>query len=76
MHGRLLNGSVELAVRDVELAVGVDSNRDRRVTWRELRAGAPALRSYLADHLTVEAPGAPCPVQFGELRVNTRVDGN
>jgi HupE / UreJ protein len=76
MHGRLLAGSVELAVRDVELAVGVDSNRDRRVTWRELRAAAPALRSYLADHLTVEATGAPCPVQFGELRVNTRVDGN
>jgi hypothetical protein len=76
MHGRLLAGSVELAVRDVELAVGVDSNRDRRATWRELRAAAPALRGYLADHLTVETTGAPCPVQFGELRVNTRVDGN
>src|SRR4029077_11149316 len=76
MHGRLMAGSVELAVRDVELAVGVDSNRDRRVTWRELRATAPALRGYLADHLTVETTGAPCPVQFGELRVNTRVDGN
>ena len=76
MHGRLMAGSVEVAVRDVELAVGVDSNRDRRVTWRELREAAPALRSYLGDHLTVEAAGASCPVHFGDLQVNARVDGN
>ncbi|HWW19714.1 MAG TPA: hypothetical protein VNZ06_02820, partial [Steroidobacteraceae bacterium] len=76
MHGRLMSGSVQLAVRDVELAVGVDSNRDGRVTWRELRAAAPAVRSYLGDHVTVEAAGARCPVQFGELQVNPRVDGN
>jgi hypothetical protein len=76
MHGHLMAGSVELAVRDVELAVGVDSNRDGRVTWRELRAAAPALRSYLGEHLRVEAAGARCAVEFGELRVNPRVDGN
>jgi hypothetical protein len=75
-HGRFMAGSVELAVRDVELAVGLDSDRNGRVTWRELRAAAPALRSYLSNRMTVDAAGAPCPVHFGELQVNPRVDGN
>lgn len=76
VQGRDLNGSLELAVRDVELAIGVDSNRDGQVTWGELRASQPRLAEYVSQHLTLRAPGADCPVQFQSLQVNSRVDGN
>ena len=48
VQGQQLRGSIELAVRDVELAIGVDANRDGKVTWGELRAGAPRLMQYVA----------------------------
>jgi HupE/UreJ protein len=76
VRGRTLEGSIELAVRDVELAIGVDANADGRVTWGELRAGEPRLISYIAGHLALSAHGSACPLHFGHLQVNPRVDGN
>jgi HupE / UreJ protein len=74
--GRDVTGSVELAVRDVELAVGVDADGDGRITWGELRGAEPRLRAYLLSRFTLSAQGASCEVRFGAMRVNPRVDGN
>jgi hypothetical protein len=76
VRDREVRGALELAVRDVELAVGVDANRDRRVTWGELRAAEPRLASYVAQHLTLHVENASCALVFGPLKVNARVDGN
>jgi hypothetical protein len=76
VHGQQLGGSVELAVRDVELAIGVDADRDGKVTWGELRASAPLLRRYVAQHLSFGAQNAACVINFQTLEVNQRVDGN
>jgi len=75
-HGRTLAGSVELSVRDVELAIGVDADRDGRITWGELRSAEPRLVRYLTDHFALAGSGAECPIHFGRLEVNSRVDGN
>ncbi len=73
---RQLDGSLELAIRDVELAIGVDANGDARVTWGELRAAEPLLRRYVASHLQFAVQGAPCKLAFEPMQVNERVDGN
>jgi hypothetical protein len=75
VHGEHLQGSIELAVRDAELAVGVDSNHDSRITWGELRASGPRLEAYVADHLGFAAQRSPCVIGFGTLAVDKRVDG-
>ena len=73
-------GSIEIAVRDVELAVGVDANRDNQITWRELNDSAPRLARYLSEHLAFAAQdggsGVACPLSFQALQVNDRVDGS
>ena len=74
--GQEISGSVELAVRDVELAVGVDSNRDGKVTWGELRAAAPQLLRYVGQHLLLSAQDHACALNLGGLQVNDRVDGS
>ncbi len=76
VSGRTVTGSIELAVRDVELAVGVDGNRDGKVTWGELRAGEPQLARYLAQHVAITAQNQDCPLSFQSLAVNDRVDGS
>jgi hypothetical protein len=73
--GSDIAGSVELAVRDVELAVGVDADRDGRVTWGELRAAAPALAAYLGEHVQFRTGNSACRLEFQPLEVNDRVDG-
>src|ERR1700687_2869937 len=76
VHGQQLSGSIELAVRDVELAIGVDANRDGKVSWGELRASEPQLIQYVAQHLDIGAHNSPCVINFQALQVNQRVDGN
>jgi hypothetical protein len=75
VHGADISGSVEIAVRDVELAIGVDADGDGKVTWGELRAAETRLDRYVAGHLTLSARGAECPLRFAALRVSDRVDG-
>ncbi len=50
----------DIAVRDLEVAVGVDGDGDGRVTWGELRAQAPAARAYAVAHLALTAGGQRC----------------
>jgi hypothetical protein len=75
-QGQELSGSMELAMRDVELAIGVDSNNDGKITWGELRAAEPQLQQYVAAHLHFQAGRGRCAVRFGALQVNERVDGH
>ena len=56
-QGQTLSGSLEIALRDAELAVGVDANHDGKITWGELRASEPRLERYVAQHLVLSAPG-------------------
>jgi hypothetical protein len=74
--GQDVTGSMELAVRDVELAVGVDADRDGKVTWGELRAADPQLSAYLAQHVSFMAQSQACSLSFQALEVNDRVDGS
>lgn len=66
----------DVAVRDLEVAVGVDANGDGRVTWGELRRAIPAARAYAKGHLALAAGGRDCPVTSAEgERVVAHSDG-
>lgn len=76
IEGHRVNGSMELAVRDAELTVGIDINHDGKITWGELRSSEGRLSRYVAQHLVLSAQGSACPLTFRPLEVNERVDGN
>lgn len=75
VDGLVVSGSMELAVRDVELAVGIDVDHDNRITWGELHAGEQKLVRYIGEHFDVTAQKLPCKLSFQALGVNDRVDG-
>ena len=58
-----LTGSLEIAVRDLELAVGLDADGDGKVTWGELSAAAPRIRAYVAQHLQLDGDERPAAEQ-------------
>ncbi len=75
VDGGRMAGSLELAIRDGELAVGLDRNGDGKVTWAELRASQGALERYVRGHLQLADATGPCVLQFERVAVNDRVDG-
>jgi hypothetical protein len=70
-----VSGALELAIRDGELAVGLDRDGDGRVTWGELRASQTALQVYVLGHLHFAGAEGQCRMGFGPVQVNERVDG-
>jgi hypothetical protein len=76
VQGAEIAGSIEISVRDVELAVGVDANRDGTVTWGELRGAEARWAGYVATHLGFAVSGGTCALQFQALEINDRVDGS
>jgi len=76
VEGATIDGTVELAVRDAEIAVGLDSNRDGKVSWAEVHAAQGTLTVYLRQHLQLLADDARCTLRFGALQINERIDGN
>lgn len=76
VDGSRVTGSLQLAIRDGELAVGLDRNSDGKVTWQELRAGQTALQNYIQGHLHLSGNDGVCHLMFDALQVNERVDGN
>jgi hypothetical protein len=71
-----VSGALELAIRDGELAVGLDRDGDGKVTWGELRASQSALQTYVLGHLHVAGAAGACRLGLGPVRVNERVDGS
>jgi hypothetical protein len=76
LDGARVDGTLELAVRDAEIAVGLDADRDGKVTWGEVRTAQGALAAYLGRHLELAGSDGRCALQFGALQINERVDGN
>jgi hypothetical protein len=76
VEGSQVYGALELAIRDGELAVGLDRDRDGKVTWGELRASQATLQAYVLSTLHLAAADRACKMSFGSLQVNERVDGN
>jgi hypothetical protein len=65
----------DIALRDLEYAIGLDGNGDGAITWGEVRARESAVIDYALEHLTLRAGDAPCPARPGPLRVVEHSDG-
>jgi HupE / UreJ protein len=74
--GSKVSGAIELAIRDGELAVGLDRDGNGKVTWGELKSGQAALQNYVQGHLRLKGADGPCRLQFAAVEVNDRVDGS
>src|SRR5262245_36678812 len=65
----------DIALRDLEHAIGVDGNGDGQITWGELRARQDAIAGLAIAHLQIAAAEEVCPLRFARLLVDDHVDG-
>jgi hypothetical protein len=73
--GTAITGRLDVAVRDLDGALGLDADGDGRITWAELAAGAPRIAAYIDRRLTLGEAGAPCPVRLGPGALTELSDG-
>jgi HupE / UreJ protein len=65
----------DIALRDLEYAVGIDADDDGAITWDELQSQRDAISAYALARLTISADGAPCPSTDVEHQVDHHSDG-
>ena len=75
IDGTRVHGALELSVRDAEIAVGLDRNRDGKVSWGEVRAAQGDFAYYVRRHLHLTGSEGACALSFGSVQINERVDG-
>jgi hypothetical protein len=65
-----ISGQWDIALRDLDVAVGLDSDQDGNITWGELRANQQPVNAYAFGHLTVTRGDAPCRLTATSLMVD------
>ncbi len=70
-----LTGRWDIALRDLDVAIGLDADGDGRITWGELRQRHGEIAAYAAARLKLQADDQPCTLAVGEQLVDEHTDG-
>lgn len=65
----------DIALRDLDYAIGLDGDGDGVITWGETRARREAITAYARARLDIAADGAACPLDVSELLIDRHSDG-
>ena len=68
-------GQWDIALRDLEYAIGLDADGDGAITWGELRAGHAAIERYAFARLKVTHAGEECRKRAVDQLVDNHSDG-
>ncbi len=71
-----VTGTCEVALRDLEIVLALDSNLDGAITWAELKAKQTNVVGYLSSRVRVEADGQAVPLNWDGLQVSLHLDGS
>lgn len=75
VHGQSLSGRWDVALRDLDFALGLDADGDGALNWGEVRTAAPRIEAYALAHLQLTADGPSCSLVATELQVVEHSDG-
>lgn len=73
--GATLAGQWDIALRDLDHAIGLDADGNGEITWGELRAKHTDIAAYALARLALQADGQPCALKAGEQLVDSHTDG-
>ena len=74
-EGDRIVGQWDIALRDLDFAIGLDANGDGEITWGELKARHAAIDAYALSRLALGADGAPCITRVTDHLVDDHSDG-
>lgn len=65
----------DVNLRDLDLALDLDNNRDGRLTWDEVQARSAELQTWLAQGIGLRASGQDCNLGAADLQASQHADG-
>ena len=74
-EGGNLRGQWDIALRDLDFAIGLDADGNGEITWGELRARHADIDAYALARLRLRAGGRPCTLVPTEHLVDDHSDG-
>ncbi len=75
VEGSQLSGRWDIALRDLDFAIGLDSDGNSDITWGELRARHADIAAYAGARLVLRADDQPCALSIGAQAVDEHTDG-
>lgn len=73
--GEYLTLEWDIAIKDLEMIIGVDSNQDGKVTWGELKSHQSHITAHALSRLEVFADGAECSLEVTDFLYSRHSDG-
>lgn len=74
-NDHVLKGQWDIALRDLDFAIGIDSNHDGAITWGEVRAHRGAIERYALSRLAIKGDGLTCDMQPSAQQIDDHTDG-
>lgn len=75
VDGATIEGQWDIALRDLDVALGLDADGDGVLTWGEVRARHAAIAAYAVSRLALGRADAPCAIAVREHLVDRHSDG-
>ena len=75
VEGQQIKGRWDIALRDLDFAIGLDADGDGNITWGEVRARHSDIAAYASARLAVKADGSECPMAIDQQLVDEHTDG-
>ena len=73
--GEAVAGQWDIALRDLDFAIGLDANGDAQITWGEVRAKQNEIAAYALSRLSLSTAGQACPARVTEYLIDDHTDG-
>ena len=74
VKGNAITAQWDIALRDIDFALGLDRDGNAEITWGELRARQSDLSAWALSRLELTRSGG-CPLQVTSLQVDEHTDG-
>jgi len=70
-----IRGQWDIALRDLDFAIGLDADGNGEITWGELRARHGEIAAYALARLAVRGDGAACSIEPDAQQIDEHTDG-
>jgi hypothetical protein len=75
VDGSNVQGQWDIALRDLDFAIGLDGNGNGEISWGEVRARHTAIASYALPRLKIQSDNETCPLHTTGNLVDSHSDG-
>jgi hypothetical protein len=75
VQGTTIEGQWDIALRDLDVAIGLDANQDGAITWGEVKSRHDAVGAYALSRLALGPQSSPCVPAIREHLIDSHSDG-